>query len=199
MRTRAARALSRGARVTASAHGTVTACELPGDALLRAYADAGYTDCFAARLPGACALSEYVERFLTTGLFRLERRLLAWFAGAPSQDGDARALASGECDRFAVWEVEARTGEQLLLADRWRMTRSWWMVRAVATAPGRAAHACLYFGSAVPRAAGTAAVPASAMASRAGAFALAPHRFYSRRLLGAARRALVSPPSGGAA
>ena len=121
---------------------------LPEAALLRSYREAGaYTDCFTARIAGVVSQAEYVEAFYTTGLFKLERLLLAWFVARPSTDAQARALAAAQVAAFAAWIVEARTADQLLLCDIHGRTRSWLMSAAV---PGATPPATLlYFGSAV--------------------------------------------------
>ena len=79
--------------------------ELPEKALLRRYGMAdGYVDCFAIDMKKRVSLAEYVEAFYTTGLFKLERVVLA-AAGHSSSDVEARELAAGARDKFAVWYV----------------------------------------------------------------------------------------------
>ncbi|NGY05738.1 DUF2867 domain-containing protein [Solimonas terrae] len=139
-----------------------------------------YTDCYTTRIPGTISQAEYVEAFYTTALFKLERRLLRWLAAAPSSDDEARALARAERNRFAAWQVEARSPDQLLLAAG--RTKSWLMVRP------QGGTTRLYFGSAV--------VPGRSRAGRSGlgptfAALLGFHKLYSRALLRAARRRLA--------
>lgn len=160
---------------------SVQACELPDDALLRRYALGGaYADCFVAELPGSVSHSEYVEAFYTTKLFKLERRLLARFAGCPSTDEQAARLAAGTLDSFAVWRVEARGQSQLLTADFRGRTRSWFMVAS--TSDHRSTR--LFFGTAV--------VPKGSRQTGAATMGvtfhllLGLHTLYSRALLGAA-------------
>ncbi len=103
-------------------------CELPEPALLRAYLDRGaYTDCYTAVTARPVSHAEFVEAFYTTGVFKLERLLLAWFAARPSTDAEAQALASGQLKTFAAWSVEAREPNQVLLTDFQGRTRSWLM------------------------------------------------------------------------
>jgi len=110
--------------------------------------------------------------FYTQPLFRAERAVLAVAAGAGTRDADVAALANGDAQRFAVWEVEARRADEILLADRYGATLSWLCV-----GPG-----VLRFGSAVVPRRGRALGPMV----RAS---LPPHRLYSRMLLrGAVRR-----------
>lgn len=180
----------------------VISTPLPTGAMLRRYQRGDhYTDCFAARVHGPVTRATFIEAFFTTRLFRLERRMLATALARPSTDAQARALALGESDRFAVWRYEGGDECQLLLADEWGLTRSWLMV---ARAPGdpptervqnEAARApidsILFFGSAVlateRRAGGTAA----RLAAAAARSTLWLHRAYSRQLLGAAARRVM--------
>lgn len=156
-------------------------CEPPPGALLLRLAEAGaYTDGWVTEGRGALSHAAFVEAFYTSPLFKLERRLLGWFAALPSTDLGARALARGEADRFAAWQVEARSGDQLLVAAG--RTRSWLMVVPVPDAA--AARTRLYFGSAV--------LPRRASQGRRGlglAFhlLLGLHKFYSQALLASAR------------
>jgi hypothetical protein len=153
---------------------------LPENALLSTYAASGaYTDCYATTVPGDVDLARFVEAFYVGRVFKLERLLLRWFAGRPSSDAQARAVARGETTRFAAWDVEARADGQLLMCDMAARTRSWFMV-----APG-AGRTCLYFGSAVvplrDRATGEQRMGWPFVAL------LGFHRLYSRVLLAAAR------------
>ena len=119
---------------------------LPGNALLAAYAESGaYTDCYCTHAGGDVSLSDYVAAFYTTWLFKVERVLIKWFASLPSTDAEAVRLASGETKRFAAWNVERRTEQQLLLIDINERTRSWLMVEPASGDSGTR----LYFGSAV--------------------------------------------------
>jgi hypothetical protein len=169
-------------------HG-VAPTDLPVDALLRRYADAGaYTDCWATRVDGDVDLAAYVEAFYTGRVFKLERLLLRWFAARPSSDADAGRVARGEQAHFAAWTVEGRAADQLLMCDMAARTRSWFMV-----APGDAAGAVggttrLYFGSAVVPVRDAAGAPRMGGAFRA---LLGFHRVYSRVLLSAARARVV--------
>lgn len=145
--------------------------DLPTASLLRRYLRPhSLTDCFFTDVPCAIALEQYVEAFYTTVLFKLERMGIRWFVGRPSTDADAGRLARGEVDELAVWHVEARTSDQILLRDFSQRTRSWLMVQPAAMGT------CLYFGSAV--------VPLTSGFRMLLGF----HRLYSRVLLGAAAR-----------
>ena len=165
---------------------TVTACELPDDALLRRYLREGaYADCYVTDIARAVSHAEYVEAFYTTTLFKVERLLLAWVVSRPATDLEARQLAAGERSAFAAWSVEARAPNQLLLRDFRGRTRSWLMCQPASGSQVTR----LYFGSAVvphvDRRSGRARM---GFAFRA---LLGFHRHYSRALLRAASNRLA--------
>ncbi len=154
---------------------------LPEGALLGRYADVpgAYTDCYTTQVAGQVDLARYVESFYTTWLFRLERIVLQFLVGRPSDDAQARALAAGELDAFAAWSVEDRTASELLMCDMHGRTRSWFRVEAAAEGGSR-----LYFGSAVlPRAPADGGAAGIRGVYR---WLLPAHRLYSRALLRAA-------------
>lgn len=159
--------------------------ELPPSAALAAYRERGaYTDGYVTTLDRPIALAAYVDAFYTTPLFKLERWILAAFARRPSTDLQARELATGQLDSFAAWRVEARQGDQILLADLTGRTRSWLMV-----APAEDGGTQLYFGSAVvPLVDPTTGQRRMGLAFRA---LLGFHTLYSRALLFSARRKLT--------
>lgn len=157
----------------------VEASALPANALLRRYAGQGcYTDCFTTVVPRDAMHAEYVEAFFTTPVFRLERLVLVLIR-RPSTDAHAAALARGERDSFAAWDVEARAPEQVLLRDLYGSTRAWLM-----TAPD-ARGTRLYFGSAVVKRDRAGRMPGNF------SLLLGFHVLYSRILLGAAARRLA--------
>lgn len=155
---------------------TIASVPVPKDSLLAAYdrQPGCYTDAFVTEVAATADFACYVAAFYTTPLFRLERLILRWFASLPSTDDEAQALASGDRDRFAAWDVEARGEAELLLADVSGRTRSWLMVRR--TDRGTA----LWFGSAVVPKVGGDATAMSGLVTRL-------HRGYSRALLASAR------------
>ena len=155
------------------------ACDLPDSALLQRHRQAGaYTDCYAVDVAAPVAQADFVEAFYTTGVFKLERAILAALVAKPSTDAQARALARGEVDAFAAWRVEARTQDQLLLCDFRGRTCSWLMAAPIDGGTR------LYFGSAVI----PVADPRTGHKAMGGAFAalLGFHKLYSRVLLRAA-------------
>ena len=165
----------------------ISSARIPQVALLDRYRQEGaYTDCYASDIALAVSQADYVEAFYTTWLFKLERWILSWLALRPSTDAEAYELALGLRDRFAAWNVEARTDDQLLLCDLLGNTRSWLM--SVPVHDGMATR--LYFGSAiVPEADPHTGARRLGLRFR---LLLGFHRRYSRALLRAAVRRLVS-------
>jgi hypothetical protein len=160
----------------------VSACEVPDGSLLHAYERNGsYADCFVTVVAGSISHAEFVEAFYTTALFKVERRLLAWFISAPSTDEDAHELARSQRDAFAAWRVEGRRENEVLLSVG--RTRSWLMVEPCSDSTR------LYFGSAV--------VPKNPKGGGGMGFGFAAllgfHKLYSRALLAAARDKLLNP------
>ncbi|MEM6408594.1 MAG: hypothetical protein AAF700_09270 [Pseudomonadota bacterium] len=152
---------------------------LPPDALLTRYAqrDGCYTDCYSTQIDRSADLTEFVMAFYTTRLFRCERFVLAHMLKRPSNDVEALDFASGKINQFAAWDLEERTGTQLLACDLSHATRSWFMVKQ------ERAGTKLYFGSVVtPKQGKTLGLMMT--------LALPLHRLYSRLLLSAARNRL---------
>lgn len=143
-----------------------------------------HTDCFTCHVAGEVDLKSFILAFYTTPLFRAERLVLRYLARAPATDEDVAALAEGQSEKMAVWTVEARTKDQIVL-DAGR-TKSWLHV-----APDEAGTR-LYFGSVV--------VPEPASRGRPPRLGpvfdtlLGPHKLYSRLLLAAAARRLGRGP-----
>ena len=164
---------------------SVQPCPLPPQALLAAYTEAGYTDCYTANVARSVSHAEYVEAFYTGGLFKVERLLLRLFLSRPSTDIQAKQLAAGEVGDFAAWRVEGRTADQLLMCDVRGRTRSWLMV---SSAPQLPAQTQLYFGSAVvPVVNRSTGKPDMGLLFKA---LLGFHKVYSRALLDSARSRL---------
>jgi hypothetical protein len=170
-------------------------CELPQGALLRKYLLGGaYADCYMTELAGPVSHAAFVAAFYTTAVFKVERRLLAWFVSRPSTDAQALQLAAGTLDNFAAWKVEGRSVDQLLLSDIAGRTRSWLMVANIDARGSQGTR--LYFGSAVvPARRAGAEAPDLGLTFRA---LLGFHRLYSRVLLRAASARLArSRPNAG--
>ncbi|MEP1587662.1 MAG: hypothetical protein ABJR46_17605 [Tateyamaria sp.] len=150
----------------------------PSGSLIAAYAarDGYYTDCFETPCEQGVTLPDFMNAFYTQFLFRAERVVLRFAARAPSTDSEVAALAAGTSTRLAIWQVEERRADQVLLREKSGRTASWLQVD----------DGLLRFGSVV--------VP---VAGRGGKPTLGPvfdslmgvHKVYSRALLsGAARR-----------
>lgn len=123
----------------------VAAAPLPAGALLEAYARPGhYVDCFRVHSSSPVDHALWLQAFLLSRAFRLERYVLRGVFGTPSDDAAVSALVAGRADDFAVWHVEHRAPQELLLQDRSARTRSWWRTELT-----RQHGTCLYFGSAL--------------------------------------------------
>lgn len=167
---------------------SIVTSEIPRASFLDGYRQNGaYADCYATDIARPVSQAEYVEAFYTTGLFKLERLVLAIILSRPSTDEEAKKLASGERDSFAAWHVERRSQDELLLASG--RTRSWLMA---VPAPDGGSTTRLYFGSAI--------VPMNntSTGQRSLGFAfhslLGFHRLYSRALLHSAMSRLEGRP-----
>ncbi len=167
--------------------------KLPESSLLLELRRGGsFTDCYTIQVPIAVMQAQFVEAFYTTPLFKAERLVLKLFAASPSSDQDARDLAQGTKDTFAVWRVAERSTEQLLLTDRTGRTSSWLMALPDSATAGKTTS--LFFGSAVTartnaNAAANTGKPAFGFAFHA---LLGLHGVYSRRLLEAAASRLLA-------
>lgn len=160
----------------------------PASSLIAPYqAQGAYWDCYVAEVPGTVTLPDYVGAFYNSMLFRLERSVLMLLAGSPSTDTQPRALAEGTARQFAIWDVEQRGPDQLLLRDRFWNTRSWLMSSTDrCSASGRTQ---LYFGSVViPGANADGKTRFSPAFHALGSF----HQAYSRALLWAACSSLTA-------
>lgn len=168
---------------------SVRACPLPDGALLDLHRRNGaFTDCYATDIAGSVTHAQFVAAFYTTPVFKLERLILKWAVSRPSTDAQAEQLAEGKADGFAAWRVEARSQNQLLLADLQGRTRSWLMVAGLDTGIGPGTR--LYFGSAViPEQNVGAGKPRHGPVFRA---LLGFHGIYSQVLLSAAKSRLTA-------
>lgn len=155
-------------------------CAVPRDALLRTYAsrDGVYTDCYEVIHPLEADLADFIDAFYKTWLFRLERAVLTLSLRRRITDAEVASLARGDAERFAAWQVEARSAGQILLADLSGHTRSY-----LAVSPKNGGVTRLLFGSAVvPRIDGRLPIWVRAL--------MPLHRFYSKALLRLAERRL---------
>jgi hypothetical protein len=104
---------------------------------------------------------------------------------------DAAEVARGTSARFAEWRVEDRDEEQLLMFDVTGRTRSWFKIATISG--DHSMLTFLYFGSGIT----------PLQSGRAGRMAIGPvfkaqtgfHKLYSKALLAATRRQVLSPAS----
>lgn len=165
----------------------VSAGSEPDAALIREYArlPGGYVDCFYADVGGRVTLSDYIEAFFSTPVFRAERLMLNLTANGRSNRQSASELASGSSDKMAIWTTQARDDAQILMIAGNGPVFTWLMVEEAQT---DAFSSRLYFGSAVlPTATGKDGTPKMAAGFRVF---LGLHIFYSRLLLWWAARDL---------
>jgi hypothetical protein len=141
-------------------------------------------DCFTVSVARNVSLADFVHAFYTSPVFRIERLILAAVASAPSTDAQARAVAEGGSQEFAIWRVAERTTMQLLMCDRYEKTRSWFRV-----APHDVGGTVLHFGSAV--AADLDRQTGARNMGRGFRWLMGFHVLYSKVLLQAARTRLM--------
>jgi hypothetical protein len=133
---------------------SIKTCSLPENALLKAYQQSdAHTDCYTTDVSFKVSHEQYVQAFYSTTIFKLERKILQWALAKPSSDQDVILLANGKLETFAVWDVEKRGAEQLLMCDHFKRTRSWLMVETIKSDDNIISNnnnkTRLYFGSAV--------------------------------------------------
>ncbi len=122
--------------VSASAH--------PAGSLLKACeAQGAYVDCYLLEVERPVSLCDLIIAFYTSPSIRVERTLLRLIVCRPSSDRDVELLAQGLTDSFAIWKVENRITDQILLKELTGRTKSWLMVQPAGSRTN------LYFGSAV--------------------------------------------------
>ncbi len=106
--------------------------------------DGYYTDCFETEVDRDVSLSQFVEAFYTSRLFKCERFILKYTIKRQSTDSEAKQIAYGTRTYFAAWMMEDRTETQLLMCDISATTKSWFMVEPLSGGSTR-----LRFGSVV--------------------------------------------------
>ncbi|QUL37018.1 hypothetical protein [Erythrobacter sp. JK5] len=148
----------------------ISSTTVPEQSLLAQFGGAGdYRDCFVRDVAGTVSLAEFIERFYCSAAFRPERLVLG-LMGRGESNADARAVARGEADRFAVWRVVERRETEALLEARETGTASWFAVEPL----GNGTRLC--FGSWVGN-----------LEQSGWKALLRLHVWYSRFLLGAVR------------
>jgi len=129
---------------------SIKTCPLPEHALLKSYQKSNaHTDCYTTDISINVSHEQYVQAFYSTAIFKLERKILQWALAKPSSDQDVILLANGKLDTFAVWDVENRAVNQLLMCDHFQRTRSWLMIEEIKRDGKAGNETRLYFGSAV--------------------------------------------------
>ncbi|WP_432201337.1 hypothetical protein ACRAQ7_03825 [Erythrobacter sp. W53] len=103
----------------------VFACDVPSSSLLAGFGGPeNYRDCFARDVPSAVSLSNFIEAFYTSAVFRPERLALGLIRRG-ANNADAAKLARGKAANFATWDVIERTETEILLRDFQGATASW--------------------------------------------------------------------------
>lgn len=158
--------------------------DVPAGSLIAPFAVAPdyYADAFSADARPGVDLQAFLAVFYRSLPIRAERQLLR-LAGHGSTDEDVTRLANDDADRFAMWSVETRREDEILLGDLSGRTKSWLKVEPIEDGTR------LWFGSIL--------VPFKQKDGSYGVgnFATAligPHRFYSRVLLRAAAKRLAT-------
>jgi hypothetical protein len=173
----------------------ITQESVPEDSLLKTYRGGArpgrwgeHGDCFSVSVGKTVSLADFVFAFYTSPVFRIERLILRMLVHASSTDAEARAVANGSGDTFAIWRVGDRTETQLLMCDRYERTRSWFRV-----APVDGGGTTLQFGSAVA----VARESQTGTKSLGGGFRLLLgfHVLYSQVLLHAAKIGVGKAPA----
>ncbi|GLX78586.1 hypothetical protein tinsulaeT_19260 [Thalassotalea insulae] len=161
---------------------------LPENALSIKYAHQGaHTDCYYIDIPKKVTLTQYIEAFYTTPVFKIEHIILSIFAKKHVSNNDISALANGNSNQFSIWTVEDKSNNQILLCEFTKSTRSWLMTASLEHLNQPVTR--LYFGSVV--------VPRTVSSSGKSTFGILFHVFsgfhklYSRALLKSAFNALV--------
>ena len=169
---------------------SVRPCEHPPGSFLRACQSEGaYADCYYLDIDRKVTLSEFVAAFYTTCPFKAERTILKLALGRTSTDLEASQLGRGEAEAFAIWNVENRSPNQILMKEFTGRTKSWLMVSGSETSAIPITR--LFFGSAViPK-----RHPGSKSKRKGARFhsLLWFHKLYSQVLLASAGRKLTSP------
>ena len=124
-------------------------CALPTQSLLHKYpAHEAVVDCYQLTVSDSYSHQQFISAFYSSWLFNIERFILRLVVNKPSSPQQLQHLVCGTGDKFAVWHVEQRSDNQLLLCDDFGHTRSWLMIEAGLDSDLQPI-TTLYFGSAV--------------------------------------------------
>lgn len=123
----------------------ITKIAIPPDCLLKTYDDIphAYADAYQTQIQGKIKLSDFIIAFFDSPIFKAERVLITLTTISPTFKKDVLDLAEGNTNKFAMWELEQRGENELLLKVRQGRIRTW-----LAVIP-QAHSTKLLFGSAV--------------------------------------------------
>ena len=152
--------------------------EIPAQGLLGRYnlVEHAYTDCFKTQIDQSVSFEKYAHAFFTSPVFKLERVLIALTTGKKTTEKSVDDLISGQSNDFAVWQVEDRTDNQILMKVGDGQIRTWLMSEQ------DEGHTNMYFGSAI--------LPRNEKGDKGFLFhaLLGFHKLYARTLLWLAKR-----------
>lgn len=166
---------------------SIEKCEVLLNSLVASFLEKGYADSYRTEVDGHISMEDYVYKFYTSPLFKLERFILKWLVRKPSTDTQAKELLEGNSNKFAAWTLEDRGEHELLMRDMADRTRSWFMVNHLGTKENPKTQ--LYFGTGI-----SPSPKRKNRKSSIGFFfnALLPfHKVYSVLLLYFAKRQLI--------
>ncbi len=146
--------------------GSVRAIAVPEGSLLAGFGGPDdYRDAFCREVAGEVSLEQFIARFYAGAAFRPELLVLG-LIGRGASSAEIKALARGESNSIAVWQVVERTQSEILLHSKDTGTASWLAVKPSSSGTR------LLFGSWVGH-----------VGQSGWRLMLRPHRFYSRVLL----------------
>jgi hypothetical protein len=166
---------------------SIEKCEVIPNTLVASFLEKGYADSYRTEVDGHISMKDYVYKFYTSPLFKLERFILTWSVRKPSTDMQAKEISEGNTNKFAAWTLEDRRENELLMRDMADRTRSWFMVNHLGTKENPKTQ--LYFGTGI-----SPSPKRNTEKSSIGFFftALLPfHKAYSVLLLYFAKRQLI--------
>jgi len=166
---------------------SIEKCEVIPNTLVASFLEKGYADSYRTEVDGHVSMEDYVYKFYTSPLFKLERFILTWSVRKPSTDKQAKEISEGNTNKFAAWTLEDRRENELLMRDMADRTRSWFMVNHLGTRENPKTQ--LYFGTGI-----SPSPKRNPEKSSIGLFfnAMLPfHKVYSVLLLYFAKRQLI--------
>ena len=126
---------------------SIEKCEVIPNTLVASFLEKGYADSYRTEVDGHISMEDYVYKFYTSPLFKLERFILTWTVRKPSSDMQAKEISEGNTNKFAAWTLEDRREHELLMRDMADRTRSWFMVNHLGTKENPKTQ--LYFGTGI--------------------------------------------------